>query len=349
MTDMLYSSVRSAYKDAFIYSGEELLCVKACLVKLKKIIAKKKRKVLRKRSERRQTKGNAGGATGGSLPITSSVVVQTPTPQQPQQYQQQQQQPQQLQPLQPVIRRGAGKTPIGKRPAAMAGTTAATPMLIDDDDDDGAKATGTVVAAAALASTLVEDRKVGRSSNTAGLTALKKQKQAAAAAAADIKVATIRKTDVWNHDNRILPVGTRIAALADEHSKPRLWILASVLRYSPGLRSRYEVQDEDPGDRNNPQLLKKRYLLPPDKIIPLPLLSDVGINKRRTMLQNTRVIALYPIGQITVLYPAVVLQNPRKRKSTDYLLRFDDDDGAERVVSAEHVAPVPETWAKNMI
>jgi len=136
-----------------------------------------------------------------------------------------------------------------------------------------------------------------------------------------------KKGDVWSHDDVILPNGTEVVALVDEHSKPKLWILSSVVGYRGGDRPRYEVQDEDPGDEANPTVFKKRYVLDMKKVICLPSLADAPLNSRREFVKGDRVLALYPVGGATVLYPAVVLLSPKKRKDEYYLVEFEDDEG----------------------
>lgn len=76
-------------------------------------------------------------------------------------------------------------------------------------------------------------------------------------------------------------------------------------------------------------------------------------------------LALYPVHGTTVLYPATVVQGPRKvpacqvftrcsqqggvwvqRKEDVYLLEFQDDEGEHRLVDARWVVPLPENYGE---
>jgi hypothetical protein len=147
------------------------------------------------------------------------------------------------------------------------------------------------------------------------------------------------KLNIWYHDaHSVLPVGAPVAALVDEHSIPPLWIQCSIRSYRSGHRAKYEVIDEDPGDVNEDEIgaggegspqpaRQKRYLLDPRKILPLPSLQSVPLSARKEFPKGTRVLAVFPTGGITVLYPAQVVAPPKKRKNNEYLLMFDDDEG----------------------
>jgi len=172
----------------------------------------------------------------------------------------------------------------------------------------------------------------------------------AAAASSGGRVPVLNKNDrlnIWHHDaHSVLPNGSAIAALIDEHSIPPLWIQSSVKGYRGGARPKYEVVDEDPGDPaedgTSGPARQKRYLLDPRKILPLPSLEQVPLSSRKEFSKGTRVLAVFPTGGITVLYPAQVVQPPKKRKSNEYLLMFDDDEEVHRVVNAQFVAPMVE-------
>jgi len=144
--------------------------------------------------------------------------------------------------------------------------------------------------------------------------------------------------DIWDHSQTILPVGTQVAALVDAHSKPKLWILASIRSFS-SERLRYEVIDEDPGDAQNPDPVRKTYILQQSKIIPLPSLAEFGVSVRRQFAKNEKVLAIYP--STTVLYPAHVVQPPKKTKTDEYLLEFVDDDSQQKSVHTTLVVPFP--------
>jgi len=149
-----------------------------------------------------------------------------------------------------------------------------------------------------------------------------------------------KKGDICNHEGTILPKGSQVAALVDQHSVPRLWILASIRSYL-AERDKYEVMDEDAGDEKN-EPLKKVYTLDATKIVPLPSLQDVPLTVRRQFARNEKVLAIYP--GTTVLYPSIVIQAPRKTKTDDYVLLFDDDEGQNRIVNATYVIPFPANY-----
>ena len=180
------------------------------------------------------------------------------------------------------------------------------------------------------------------------------------------------KLNIWSYDpSAPLPPGSEVAALTDQHSIPPLWIQCKVKRYLPGARPKYEVVDEDAGEAPPaddggggalagaaPVPRQKLYTLDVRKIIPLPSLSLVPLSKRREFPRGTRVIAVFPTGGITTLYPAEVIETPRTNKragaggkgaagaaGTDYILMFDDDDECHRPVNAQFVAPIPEMLA----
>jgi len=157
------------------------------------------------------------------------------------------------------------------------------------------------------------------------------------------------KLNIWNHEGRVLQPGLEVAALVDDHSIPPLWILAVVQNYRPGTRPKYEVLDIAPGDDGEGEgeseslpARQKRYVLDARKILPLPSLEEVPINKRKEFAKGEYVRAVFPTGGITTLYPAVVVAGPRKRKNGTYMLRFEDDEDNVRSVSAQYVAPLIE-------
>lgn len=92
---------------------------------------------------------------------------------------------------------------------------------------------------------------------------------------------------------------------------------------SPCQRPKYEVLDEDTGEggeggENGMPSRQKRYVLDPRKILPLPSLQEVPLSKRKEFGKGTRVLAVFPTGGITTLYPAEVLQPPRKVRTHTY-------------------------------
>jgi hypothetical protein len=151
--------------------------------------------------------------------------------------------------------------------------------------------------------------------------------------------------DVWTHEDYLLAKGSQVAALVDADSKPRLWILATVLSctHTNSKRPpRYEVLDADAAPTNDSGP-KKRYKLDRSKVIPLTD-PDMDITDRKEFKKGFRLIALYPVGGVTTLYPAEVHGPPSKTRSDDYELVFDDDDDTLRRVNRRYVCPVPNEW-----
>ena len=165
--------------------------------------------------------------------------------------------------------------------------------------------------------------------------------------------------DIWYHDlSSVLPAGLEVAALIDKDSEPQLWILAGIAAFRPQPRPRYTVVDLDPGDDSETagggsgsggadggmgRRAAKQYQLELKKIIPLPSLKDAPLSRRREFSRGSFVLALFPVAGVTTFYKAEVVAGPRKRKDDKYTLRFEDEEeeGAEREVSAQYVAPYP--------
>ena len=148
---------------------------------------------------------------------------------------------------------------------------------------------------------------------------------------------TAAQEAVWLHRTIVLDEGTLVAALTDESNIPPMWILARVQSfqgYPGGDRSFYEVLDED---CSGP--VRKRYKLPPWKLIPLPSLEDVPISRRGEFAVDEEVLAVYP--GTTVFYPARVLKTPtpQAQGNIQYTVMFNDDGDEPRKVNALHIAP----------
>ena len=161
---------------------------------------------------------------------------------------------------------------------------------------------------------------------------------------------SVSSLDIWHHDlSSVLPVGLEVAALIDKDSEPQLWILAGIAAFRPQPRPRYTVVDLDPGDDADGgeggmgRRAAKQYQLELRKVLPLPSLKDVPLSRRREFSRGSLVLALFPVAGVTTFYKAEVVAGPRKRKDDKYTLRFDDEEeeGAEREVSAQYVAPYP--------
>jgi len=121
------------------------------------------------------------------------------------------------------------------------------------------------------------------------------------------------------------------------------WILASVIQFFPE-KNKYEVEDEDPGEEEDP-LMKKRFLVSSKNIIFLPTKLPETWTASTEFPKGTFVLAMFP--DTTSFYRAIVDQPPRKRAKHDYLLIFDDEEEMEdgkpkpRTVLPEHVVAFP--------
>ncbi|CAI5457719.1 unnamed protein product [Closterium sp. Yama58-4] len=136
-------------------------------------------------------------------------------------------------------------------------------------------------------------------------------------------------------------VGEQVAARvsATEDGKDE-WIVVKVLRIDREA-NRFDVIDEEPGEEDEGG--QRKYRLSGSCIIPF--------HKRNEWMSasdfppGSRVLAVFP--STTALYQATVVGQPRKRKSDDYSLEFDDDEeeGVEgvprRTVPFNHVVALP--------
>lgn len=150
--------------------------------------------------------------------------------------------------------------------------------------------------------------------------------------------------DIWFHEDILLETSSKVAALIDANSKPKIWILASIGAYNGGggrdERARYEVVDDDEESAGEKQY-RKRYQLHPSKVIPLPPLDVVPLAKRKVFQRGSRVLAVFP--DTTVLYPCNVTAPPKKGKES-YTVVFDDDDDRPRSIRACRVAPLADEF-----
>lgn len=135
--------------------------------------------------------------------------------------------------------------------------------------------------------------------------------------------------------------GDQVAArVTQEDADKDEWFVVKVLHFDRETRE-FEVLDEDPGDDEEGGGPRK-YKLAMSHIIPFPKRNDP--TGAQDFLPGTQVLAVYP--STTALYKATVVQ-PRKRKTDDYMLEFDDDeeeDGSlpHRVVPFHRVVGLPE-------
>eukprot|EP00850_Spirogloea_muscicola_P000036 SM000001S04438 [mRNA] locus=s1:246532:249141:+ [translate_table: standard] len=142
-----------------------------------------------------------------------------------------------------------------------------------------------------------------------------------------------------------ISIGDQVAARrSPDDAEKDDWIVVKVTRFDRE-NNRYEVIDEEPGDDDESS--QRKYRLPTSCIIPLPKRPElISISM---FPPGSQVLAVYP--GTTALYRARVAGPPRKRKSDDYLLEFDDDeeeglDGVpcmpQRQVPYNHVVQLPD-------
>eukprot|EP00474_Spongospora_subterranea_P009671 CRZ10129.1 hypothetical protein [Spongospora subterranea] len=144
--------------------------------------------------------------------------------------------------------------------------------------------------------------------------------------------------DIWAHKHsQPFPPQSQVAALIDEHSDPNLWILASVVSFDR-KRCRYTVMDNEAEDNVVRPDLIKDYIIECDRLLLLPTLEAIPLQRRVEFLKDECVLAIFP--QTTVFYPATVISGPRKVKG-HYVLQFADDESNQRRVAAQHVVPLP--------
>eukprot|EP00002_Diphylleia_rotans_P000056 TRINITY_DN10026_c0_g1_i4.p1 TRINITY_DN10026_c0_g1~~TRINITY_DN10026_c0_g1_i4.p1 ORF type:complete len:299 (-),score=67.28 TRINITY_DN10026_c0_g1_i4:133-1029(-) len=126
----------------------------------------------------------------------------------------------------------------------------------------------------------------------------------------------------------IVPIGDQVAAKIQGkrgYENPE-WILASVVKFF-AEKQRYEIEDEDHGEEDNPIIDRKHYFVPAKSVIPLPKYEPENWvqTPQAAFPKNTFVLALFP--GTTSFYKARVESTPRRRKHQDYVLQFDDDEG----------------------
>ncbi|KAE8720125.1 hypothetical protein F3Y22_tig00109916pilonHSYRG00067 [Hibiscus syriacus] len=131
-----------------------------------------------------------------------------------------------------------------------------------------------------------------------------------------------------------------VAARVTSDAEKDEWFVVKVINFDEKTKE-FEVLDEEPGDDEEGGVQRK-YKLPAPCIIPFPKRNDPSSTQE--FPAGRQVLAVYP--GTTALYKATVISTPRKRKSDEYLLEFDDDEeeGAlpQRTVPFHKVVPLPE-------
>ncbi|KAF2308440.1 hypothetical protein GH714_009656 [Hevea brasiliensis] len=135
--------------------------------------------------------------------------------------------------------------------------------------------------------------------------------------------------------------GEQVAArVTGNNAEKDEWFIVKVMHFDRETKE-FEVLDEEPGDDEEGGGQRK-YKLPMSCIIPFPKKNDPSC--AHDFPPGRHVLAVYP--GTTALYKATVVSPPRKRKTEEYLLEFDDDeeDGAlpQRAVPFYNVVPLPE-------
>ncbi|KAE8700047.1 hypothetical protein F3Y22_tig00110569pilonHSYRG00373 [Hibiscus syriacus] len=116
----------------------------------------------------------------------------------------------------------------------------------------------------------------------------------------------------------------QVAARVTSDAEKDEWFVVKVINFDEKTKE-FEVLDEEPGDDEEGGGQRK-YKLPASCIIPFPKRNDPSSTQE--FPAGRQVLAVYP--GTTALYKATVISTPRKRKSDEYILEFDDDeeDGA---------------------
>jgi SAGA-associated factor 29 len=134
-----------------------------------------------------------------------------------------------------------------------------------------------------------------------------------------------------------MQVAARVTAESADKDE---WFVVKVIHFDRETKE-VEVLDEEPGDDEEGSG-QRTYKLPMLCILPFPKRNDPS--NTQEFPPGKHVLAVYP--GTTALYKATVVSTPRKRKSDEYLLEFDDDeeDGAlpQRTVPFHKVVALPE-------
>ncbi|CDY34144.1 BnaA02g28960D [Brassica napus] len=135
--------------------------------------------------------------------------------------------------------------------------------------------------------------------------------------------------------------GEQVAArITADDAEQDEWLVVKVIHFDRETKE-VEVLDEESGDDEEGGG-QRTYKLPMSCILPFPKRNDPSTTQE--FLPGKHVLAVYP--GTTALYKATVVSTPRKRKSDEYLLEFDDDEenGAlpQRTVPFHKVVALPE-------
>ncbi|CAD5324304.1 unnamed protein product [Arabidopsis thaliana] len=150
-----------------------------------------------------------------------------------------------------------------------------------------------------------------------------------------------RKLEGNEQKRKRMKVDTDVAArVTAEDAEKDEWFVVKVIHFDRETKE-VEVLDEEPGDDEEGGG-QRTYKLSMSCILPFPKRNDPSSTQE--FIPGKHVLAVYP--GTTALYKATVISTPRKRKSDEYLLEFDDDeeDGAlpQRTVPFHKVVALPE-------
>lgn len=146
-----------------------------------------------------------------------------------------------------------------------------------------------------------------------------------------------------------LSAGLLVAVLCrvDEEASTDDWMLATVQHFHPDSRL-WEVEDCEEASTGEDDVTLvivpgggsgKRRHVELARVIRMPQSDDEALSHEE-LKPKTAVLGLYP--GTTCLYPAVVVTPPSRRKKTrDYLLRFNDDEVPSRPCPARYVIAIP--------
>lgn len=163
-----------------------------------------------------------------------------------------------------------------------------------------------------------------------------------------------KSTTAISSAESFLQPGSVVAVLCqvDEDSRHEEWMMAVARRYIPAPVSMFEVEDCELDPSNAEFGLGSSGILMPSagqgrlrqallsNIIVLPSTDEEALERHAEFKPKSSVLALFP--GTTCLYPAFVISNPaRRRKTKDYLLRFQDDEVSSRACAPRFVVQNP--------
>jgi len=140
--------------------------------------------------------------------------------------------------------------------------------------------------------------------------------------------------------NYVIPQNHLAAVRVCRERKEVAWILARVVLFLEEEK-KYHVEDAEMDEQ---QSKKNRHVVHYLNTVPIPMEEPETLTKTYEFSKDSVVFAMYP--GTTCFYRAIVLEAPRRRKGTEYLLHFEDDEDEtgetpSRSVDPRFVLPVP--------